>query len=180
MRFEIRRLHEHYGLTTVYVTHDQAEALATADYVVVMNQGQIEQAGSAEEVYTAPRSRFVARFIGGANVLEGQSVGGGVIAFGDTHIRCGSGDMAATNDIAVAIRTHDVKLAKCAATPEKDGNVVPGQVLKHSYLGSVRDYLVALKGGAQIRVIAPEDQIFDQGSEVIVVLPVEHCRALAA
>ena len=66
MRFEIRRLHDEYRYTTVYVTHDQSEAMTTADLIAVMNPGKIEQAGTPEEIYDRPRSEFVARFIGGA------------------------------------------------------------------------------------------------------------------
>src|SRR3712207_2556351 len=75
MRFEIRRLHDQYRYTTVYVTHDQSEAMTTADLIVVMNLGKIEQAGSPEEIYQRPRSEFVARFIGGTNILRGKKVG---------------------------------------------------------------------------------------------------------
>src|SRR5581483_2534679 len=70
MRFEIRRLHDQYRYTTVYVTHDQSEAMTTSDRIVVMNQGRIEQEGSPEEIYQAPNSEFVARFIGSSNVIE--------------------------------------------------------------------------------------------------------------
>ena len=66
MRFEIRRLHDRYRYTTVYVTHDQSEAMTTADLIAVMNLGRIEQLGTPEEIYDAPRSEFVARFIGGS------------------------------------------------------------------------------------------------------------------
>ena len=66
MRFEVRRLHDEFRYTTVYVTHDQTEAMTTADLIAVMNGGKIEQAGSPEEIYNRPRSEFVARFIGGA------------------------------------------------------------------------------------------------------------------
>jgi iron(III) transport system ATP-binding protein len=72
MRFEIRRLHDEYRYTTVYVTHDQAEAMTTADLIVVMSQGRIEQAGSPEEVYERPQTEFVARFLGGTNILKGR------------------------------------------------------------------------------------------------------------
>src|SRR3954468_1281861 len=72
MRFEIRRLHDEYRYTTVYVTHDQAEAMTTADLIVVMNQGAIEQAGSPEEIYARPRTEFVARFLGGTNIFRGR------------------------------------------------------------------------------------------------------------
>src|SRR5438128_9066153 len=75
MRFEIRRLHDKYRYTTVYVTHDQSEAMTTADLIVVMNQGAIEQLSTPEEIYGRPRSEFVARFIGGTNLLKGRKVG---------------------------------------------------------------------------------------------------------
>src|SRR4051812_49803758 len=67
MRFEIRRLHDAYKYTTIYVTHDQAEAMTAADIIVVMNAGRVEQAASPADVYERPASRFVANFIGGAN-----------------------------------------------------------------------------------------------------------------
>ncbi len=75
MRFEVRRLHDEYRYTTVYVTHDQSEAMTTADLIAVMNGGKIEQAGSPEEIYDRPRSEFVARFIGSSNVLQGTQLG---------------------------------------------------------------------------------------------------------
>jgi iron(III) transport system ATP-binding protein len=77
MRFEIRRLHDRYRYTTVYVTHDQAEAMTTADLIAVMNLGRIEQVGTPEEIYRRPANRFVAEFVGRVNLL------GGVIASRD-------------------------------------------------------------------------------------------------
>ena len=69
MRFEIRRLHEEMGITSVYVTHDQSEAMVTSDRIAVMNQGRIEQIGTPEEIYEHPRTQFVASFIGRTNCL---------------------------------------------------------------------------------------------------------------
>src|SRR5258705_1591311 len=74
MRFEVRRLHDEYRYTTVYVTHDQSEAMTTADVIAVMNAGKIEQAGSPEDIYERPRSEFVARFIGSGNVIKGRAL----------------------------------------------------------------------------------------------------------
>src|ERR1700755_2827413 len=74
MRFEIRRLHDQYRYTTVYVTHDQSEAMTTADLIAVMNLGRIEQLGTPKEIYDRPVSAFVARFIGGSNILEGKAL----------------------------------------------------------------------------------------------------------
>ena len=72
MRFEVRRLHDEYRYTTVYVTHDQSEAMTTADLIAVMNHGRIEQLGTPEDIYERPRSEFVARFIGSSNVVTGK------------------------------------------------------------------------------------------------------------
>src|SRR5207302_3702314 len=71
MRFEIRRLHEQYKITTIYVTHDQAEEMVIADRIAVMNLGRIEQVGTGEEIYERPQTEFVARFIGQTNLLPG-------------------------------------------------------------------------------------------------------------
>src|ERR1041385_6860692 len=74
MRFEVRRLHDAFRYTTVYVTHDQSEAMTTADLIAVMNHGKIEQASSPEEIYDRPRSEFVARFIGSSNIVKGKAL----------------------------------------------------------------------------------------------------------
>src|SRR5688572_29063024 len=108
MRFEVRRLHDEYRYTTVYVTHDQAEAMTTADVIVVMNQGVIEQAGTPEDIYQRPRTEFVARFIGGTNIFRGRWDGrDGVAAGNGLVLRCGSGDFAEQGDTAVSVRQHD-------------------------------------------------------------------------
>src|SRR4051812_50006464 len=88
MRFEIRRLHDAYKYTTIYVTHDQAEALTTADLIAVMNAGKIEQSGSPEDIYDRPRSEFVARFIGSSNVVKGKALDASRIDFAGVPLRC--------------------------------------------------------------------------------------------
>jgi iron(III) transport system ATP-binding protein len=88
MRFEVRRLHDEYRYTTVYVTHDQSEAMTTADLIAVMNAGRVEQAGSPEEIYYRPRSEFVARFIGSSNVVRGKSLDAAHIELGGVPLRC--------------------------------------------------------------------------------------------
>ena len=81
MRFEIRRLHDEYRYTTVYVTHDQSEAMTTADLIAVMNGGRIDQLGTPEDIYARPESEFVARFIGASNVIKGTARDGNHVAF---------------------------------------------------------------------------------------------------
>src|SRR5437763_14593947 len=91
MRFEVRRLHDEYRYTTIYVTHDQSEAMTTADVIAVMNAGRIEQAGSPEEIYERPRSEFVARFIGSSNVIKGE-------VLNETHLSCAGTPLRCTGD----------------------------------------------------------------------------------
>src|SRR5215207_1861952 len=177
MRFEIRRLHDTYKYTTVYVTHDQAEAMTAADLIVVMNGGNIEQVGSPEEVYRHPRSRFVAGFIGGANILEGRALGRHTVAVDGMVLRCGEGE-AGSGTTAVSIRLHDVRLADAPFTAET--NAAQGTVARQIYLGGYRDYLVALPGGLQLRATAPMALDLAAGAPIYVYLPPEHCRALAS
>src|SRR5262247_654514 len=87
MRFEVRRLHDEYRYTTVYVTHDQSEAMTTADVIAVMNAGKIEQLGSPHEVYDQPRSEFVARFLGGSNIIRGPALDRLHVEFAGSAIR---------------------------------------------------------------------------------------------
>jgi iron(III) transport system ATP-binding protein len=177
MRFEIRRLHDEFRYTTVYVTHDQAEAMAAADRIVVMNGGRIEQVGTPEEVYQRPRSRFVARFIGGTNLLEGSPVGRDAISVHGVVVRCAEGAVAGAN-AAVSIRHQDVRLSDQPVTSET--NVAAGTVVRQAYLGACRDYLVALSGGFQLRATTPTGFAAAVGQSVWVYLPPENCRALAA
>jgi iron(III) transport system ATP-binding protein len=177
MRFELRRLHDEYRYTTVYVTHDQAEALTTADRVVVMNAGRIEQVGSPEEIYAAPNTEFVARFIGGTNILRGRSIADDCIAMGDLRLRCGAGEVASSGETAVSIRFHDVQVMTTRPR-ESTENLAPGRIARHAFLGASRDYVVELAGGTQLRVTTPATQALALGSEVWVHLPAAHCRAL--
>jgi iron(III) transport system ATP-binding protein len=179
MRFEVRRLHDEYRYTTIYVTHDQAEAMTTADVIVVMNLGRIEQVGSPEEVYRRPRSEFVARFIGGTNILRGRNLGRDRIEIGGLALRCGEGSLAPGGETAVSVRQHDLRLYTSAPEPALE-NVARATVARQVFLGGSRDYLVELATGDQLRVTAPAEQSVAPGSEVWLHLPPEHCRALAS
>jgi iron(III) transport system ATP-binding protein len=178
MRFEIRRLHDKYRYTTVYVTHDQSEAMTTADMIVVMNQGVIEQAGTPEDIYQRPRTEFVARFIGGTNIFKGRWDGRDGVACGNGLVlRCGSGEFSPEADTAVSVRQHDVHLS--ADQPAGETNRVQGTVVRQIYLGSHRDYLVALADGETVRAVTPPGISIPAGSAVWLHLAPENCRALA-
>jgi ABC-type Fe3+/spermidine/putrescine transport system ATPase subunit len=109
MRFEIRRVHQETGITMVYVTHDQAEALVIADRIAVMNVGQVEQIGSPREIYEQPLSRFAATFIGQANCLSARAVEPGVVSVDGAHFTV-SIRLASTlgDDVTLAIRPSAV------------------------------------------------------------------------
>ncbi|MGB3644253.1 MAG: ABC transporter ATP-binding protein [Mesorhizobium sp.] len=179
MRFEIRRLHDEFRYTTVYVTHDQTEAMTAADTIVVMNQGNVEQAGSPEDIYERPRSEFVAQFIGGTNIFKGKRVGADAVDCGNGLVlRCGSGDFAASGETAVSVRHHDLHLVN--KKPEGDlTNWATGKVVRQVYLGSHRDYLISLSGGETVRAIAPVGLAIPENQQVWLHCPPDRCRALA-
>jgi iron(III) transport system ATP-binding protein len=176
MRFEIRRLHDEYRYTTVYVTHDQAEAMTTADLIVVMNQGRIEQAGSPEEVYERPLTEFVARFLGGTNILKGRRLGANTVDCGGMRLQCGDGTFGSGDDAVVSVRHHDIVLDP--KPRDETLNWAKGTVLRQVYLGSHRDYLVELPTGEQVRTITRPDLAIERGQPVWLHFPQEHCRAL--
>jgi iron(III) transport system ATP-binding protein len=177
MRFELRRLHDEYRYTTVYVTHDQAEAMTTADRVVVMNAGRIEQVGSPEEIYGAPKTEFVARFIGGTNILRGRARDAAHLDIGGLTLRCVQGNLQPGAEAALSIRMHEARLF---AAPPAAGteNVTTGTVARQVFLGSSRDYLVELAQGGQVRVTTTPDLSLAPGSAVWLHLPPERCRGL--
>jgi iron(III) transport system ATP-binding protein len=175
MRYEIRRLHDAFQYTSVYVTHDQIEAMTMADRIVVMNAGRIEQIGTPEEVYDRPESEFVARFIGGSNLIRVQHVGGSMVEIDGRRLTIGHGRFAGPGKtMTVCVKTHDLELL-----PEAPGgaNVLPGVVRSQSYLGSHRDYIVDI--GQELLIAAPARLDLPAGSRVGVRFDPESCRGLA-
>ena len=177
MRFEVRRLHDEYRYTTVYVTHDQSEAMTTADVIAVMNAGRIEQAGTPEEIYDRPRSEFVARFIGSSNVIKGEAVDETHLSFADTVLRCTGSKLAPGSAGAISVRQHAIRL--WAGQPQSMDNVVPATVVRQVFLGSSRDYMVAAADGTQLRVVTSPAEDVPKGAPVWLYLPPERCRVLS-
>ena len=115
MRFEIRRLHDEFHYTSIYVTHDQVEAMTMADRIVVMNAGRIEQIGTPEDVYERPNSKFVARFIGGSNVLDATHVSGNTVEFAGHALDIGQGEFRGARRADELLR-QDPRCASCWPT----------------------------------------------------------------
>jgi iron(III) transport system ATP-binding protein len=177
MRFEIRRLHQEFKYTSVYVTHDQVEAMTMADRIVVMNAGRIEQIGTPKEVYDAPNSAFVARFIGASNVLKARHLGGQTVEISGHSLEIGGGDFAGDgSEMSICVKTHDLELLP--SLPENgSNNVLPGVVRSQAYLGSHRDYIVDV--GQDVLIGVPVDIDIATGSRVGVRFKRERCRGLA-
>jgi iron(III) transport system ATP-binding protein len=177
MRFEIRRLHDQFQYTSIYVTHDQTEAMTMADRIVVMNGGHIEQIGKPEEVYERPNSAFVARFIGGSNVLKVRHLYDRTVDIGGHTLEIGEGEFAGVGkEMSICVKTHDVELLP-SAVATSGNNVVPGVVRSQAYLGNHRDYIVDV--GQEILIAASPELQVATGSAVGVRFRPQRCRGLA-
>src|ERR1700730_8913230 len=141
MRFEIRRLHETFGITTLYVTHDQAEAMVISDRVAVLQHGRVAQIGTAEELFDRPRTRFVAEFGGKTTLVDAGADGAGAVTRGDLRLRVAADGTAPRTPVVVSIRPHRIALGAPSA-PGADVTVLAGTVLRASYLGDAVDYQV--------------------------------------
>lgn len=170
------------GLTTVYVTHDQSEALALSDRIAVMNGGRVSQLGKPQEIYDTPTDPFVADFIGSSNFLNGRIQGSlgpqrvMVTLAGGRLIAAHSARSFATgSEVQIALRPERLGIGTTA--PEGDGqNVLPGKIIDRSYLGARTLYLVDV-GGATLRV--ESDQLMD-GAQAWVTIPESTCVLFAA
>jgi iron(III) transport system ATP-binding protein len=176
MRFEVRRLHDEYRYTTVYVTHDQSEAMTTADVIAVMNLGKIEQAGSPEEIYDRPSSEFVARFIGMSNIVRGKALDNSHVSVGGVPIKVTGDPLQPNGEGMFSIRQHQIGLM--AKEPGSKDNVVAAKVIRQVFLGSSRDYMVEIAGGTQLRVITAAGENIAPGTAVWLHLSPDRCRAL--
>ncbi|WP_246103044.1 ABC transporter ATP-binding protein [Rhizobium straminoryzae] len=150
VRMEIRALQRQHGFTAVYVTHDQSEALAMSDLVVVMRAGEIEQMGRPEDIYRQPKNRFVADFIGTANIMPVRVIGHDA-ASGLHHIESPLGRLTVRSEIAPVAKTifacwrpEDAVLV--AAGDETGPNRATLRVLSRTFLGSLCDLIVVTEG----------------------------------
>jgi iron(III) transport system ATP-binding protein len=181
MRFEIRRLHDQYRYTTVYVTHDQSEAMTTADLIAVMNGGKIDQLGTPEDIYDRPQSEFVARFIGASNVIKGTALDDTHVSFAGATLRVVGAKLTAGQAAVVAIRQHDIQLSTQAPPASQNParqNVVKATVTRQVFLGANRDYMVETSDGTVLRIVTATENPVPKGTEVWLTLPPERCRAL--
>jgi len=180
MRFEIRRLHEAFGITTLYVTHDQAEAMVISDRVAVLNKGRVAQVGTPEELFRRPRSRFVAEFIGNTNLVETTATGRSTVAKGALGLRIAADDLAPGAPVLVSIRPHEIKLAPGNATANAAApgavNMLRAAIGRASYLGTAVDYEVRVDASdVVLRVTAPVSPRLKPGDAVTLAIDPAVC-----
>jgi iron(III) transport system ATP-binding protein len=181
MRFEIRRLHERFGITTLYVTHDQAEAMVISDRAAVIRRGRVEQIGAPRELFERPRTRFVAEFIGKTNLIDTVADGAASVARGPLRLRVAADGLTPGTPAVVSIRPHLIALVHRAdsRTSGAGPNALAGTVLRASYLGDTVDYQVALEGGdVVLRVAGPTPARARAGDPVTLTVPAEACVLL--
>ena len=179
MRYEIRRLHDEFHITTVYVTHDQAEAMVASDRIAVMNQGRIEQVDAPRALYARPRTRFVAGFIGRTNLLEGE-VRGEEVVFDHFAIarRAFPEPAALAGRVSFSLRPQSIGLHR-QPPPADRASVVQGQVTQRAYLGEHWDYTVRPVGsGLALRVTARPHEVFEVDEKVWLELDPRQMAAL--
>ena len=182
MRFEIRDLQGRLGLTMIYVTHDQQEAMVVADRVVVMNLGEVEQVAPPEDIYRRPRTRFVAGFVGQANLIDGEAteVSGGraVIRTGlnqPCEVALPNGfDLEPGKKVGIVVRPEDILIGE--GVSEGGANVFQGKLIRRVFLGQEYDMTVRV-GEVELRCQAGKDAP-PPGESVAVRIPPEAWRVL--
>lgn len=180
LQVELKQLLERVRITALYVTHDQDEALVMSDRVAVMHEGRLEQLDTPEELYERPRTRFVASFVGTANLIEGTvraGPGDGVLDAGDMTVALGSSSGSVGQQLAVAIRPEKVRVSAMGAG--EDG--IDARIVDSHYRGATTHYELETAAGRRIAAsVANTDhgRGWAAGEQVIVQLPAEHLIAL--
>ena len=175
MRFELKRLQRELGLTTIYVTHDQAEALVLSSRIAVMRDGEIMQVGKPREVYTDPTNKFVAEFIGVSNFIDGVV---GESSRGHTRIETDEGalwtsrehDLQLGAEVVVSLRPESLEIG--TQRPADARNQWRGNVVTRAFLGDSADYVVSV-GKLELRVRCNPSVSVPPGTEVHLTVPPE-------
>ena len=176
MRTELKILQRRTGITFVYVTHDQAEALALSDHIAVMHGGRLQQYGTPHEVYSQPANRLVADFMGLVNLLSGKVVearaGSGKVELGtalilEVVLPAGS---SVGDSVEVAIRPENIRLGKPA-----NGAGARAKITERTFLGNISEYYATLDSGQTLRVQTHPQQIFAIDEPVVVEIDASHC-----
>ena len=182
LQVELKTLQTEVGVTFVFVTHDQEEALTMSDRVAVMNNGRVEQAGPPQEIYEEPATLFVADFLGVSNLIPAEASADGtacMLQVGERRLRAEQGAVEARGDVQAMIRPERIRVE---ARGSDGANRVPGMLEHVVFLGSFREMHVRIVGGSLIKAVAPNDGSpldYEQGDPVTLHLPPDALRVLA-
>ena len=179
LQIELKALQEEVGITFIYVTHDQEEALTMSDRLAVMSSGRVEQIGSPAEVYEDPSTAYVADFLGVSNLMSAHGDGGGRVRLGDFQLMAARGDFGARGRIRIIVRPERVHLEDHGTSGD---NRIPGMVERVLYVGSTFQVLVHLAHGETLQAWMQNrggDPPWQQGTAVSVYLPADAIRVLA-
>jgi putative spermidine/putrescine transport system ATP-binding protein len=157
MRGELRNLQQQLGITALFVTHDQEEALALADRIAVMNAGVVEQIGTAEQVYRRPRTRFVATFVGECNFLAGRLDEGDRFEVAGIAVAIADAATVPAGAATLALRPEDIRILPPDREAANGSQTLEGRVGEVVYLGGTYRYRVALANGAELLVVRQRD-----------------------
>jgi iron(III) transport system ATP-binding protein len=180
MRWELKELQNRLGTTTLYVTHDQVEALAISDEIALMNKGRIIQKGAPQEIYGNPVNEFAADFIGAANIIHGHLIEG-PDSDGRARVRTSLGELWATQKwghketgegVLLAFRPEGVCIS--GSQPPQRENVLKGEVQGFTYLGESTEYHVAV-GDHRLQARVDPTVRLERGSSVYLHIPAENC-----
>ena len=187
MQIELQRLQAQVGITFLYVTHDQEEAMTMSDRIVVMNQGRIEGFGSPATVYEQPTTEFVASFLGASNLLAGVLDRGAT----ESHVNCGAVVLRAPSDhidaelqgraVKVGVRPEKIRIAQ-TASQSGDENSLPGRVMVSTFTGVGVSYIVETVGGEEFTVYSQNlggEPTWRVGDDVHMIWPVRHTFVVA-
>jgi spermidine/putrescine transport system ATP-binding protein len=182
LQIELKSIQEEVGITFIYVTHDQEEALTMSDRLAVMSNGHIEQIGPPQEVYEQPSTAYVADFLGVSNLMDAVAYGAGAdgctVKLGEFELVAGEGEPDAQGEVRLSIRPERVNLDDAGTSGE---NRIPGMVERIVYVGSTMQVIVNIAPGDKLQALVPnEGQVlpFEQGTAVSVHLPREALRVL--
>ncbi len=184
MRVELKKIQRELSITTIFVTHDQEEALAMSDRVVVMSDGEKEQEGAPEDVYNRPASRFVADFLGYSNFIAGTIAGIDErcvrvrLGDGETLAVARAGSWAEGAPVEVVVRAEKIRIGAAAGETEPDDTVFDGRIADVDYLGVTARYFVDV-AGTRLQVISTIDEHpYREGDRVVVTIRPRDCVLL--
>jgi len=183
LQIELKTLQEEVGITFIYVTHDQEEALTMSDRIAVMSQGRVEQVGPPKDIYENPATAYVADFLGVSNLMDAEAAGpvaeGCAVKLGDFDLTAGQGEPDLRGPCKVTIRPERIDIEPQGTTGQ---NRIPAMIERVVYVGATLQIIVHLASGETIQAWVPNDgdaQSRASGDAIVAHFPVDALRVLA-